>query len=143
MNKEKAKTLADYIPLVILTIFASILMWRYFNNEIGLLWKHVVGLLILPINYFLFWWRHKIGVLGLGFTILLGLLSILSYSHSITTSTLSFGSGDNSVPFFYGQPIFLLWLLIHLIISGRHYFAIGTKKYWQDIQLSIMRKSSK
>jgi hypothetical protein len=98
------------------------------------MWKHLVGLSFLPIIFLAFRWQHKMGVLVLGFTILTGLIGLLSYSHTITTANLTIGkSEDLQVPIFYGQPIFLLWLLIHLIVSGRHYFGIATKKYWQNL----------
>jgi hypothetical protein len=143
MKTEKIKNLLDFIPLIILTIYAVILVWTVLSFDTGFSWKHIVGLIILPINYILFWRRHKLGIIGLGLTLLLGLLSILSYSYSVTTSTFTVGkSEDFQIPVFYGQPIFLLWLLIHFIISGRHYFGIVTKKYWQELFESPYTKIS-
>jgi hypothetical protein len=134
MTKNKIKNLLDIVPLIILTISAIILVWTVATTDSAFLWKHIVGLIILPLNYLLFWWRHKIGVIGLGLTLIIGLLSLLSYSHIVTTSTYSIGkSEDFQIPIFYGQPIFLLWLLIHFVVSGRHYVGILTKKYWQDL----------
>jgi len=133
MIKKKIKNFLDFIPLFILTVSAIFLIWRVSTNEIGLLWKHIFGLILLPINYLLFFWRHKVGVLALGLTLLFGLVSLLSYSPVITTTTLSKEVGDGSVPFFYGQLIFLLWIVIHFILSGRHYVGIATKKYWHGL----------
>jgi len=133
MTKYKIKNLLDYIPLIISTISAVILVWTVASTDTAFLWKHIVGLVVLPLIFLVFWWRHKIGVLVLGLTLFIGLLSLLSYSHSVTTTTYSVGSGDTSIPIFYGQPIFLLWLLIHFIVSGRHYVGIVTKKYWHDL----------
>lgn len=134
MTKDKIKNLLDFVPLIILTISAIILVWTVVTEDTGLLWKHIVGLCILPIIYLAFRWQHKVGVLVLGLTLILGLLSLLSYSHAVTTSTWTIGkSADSQIPIFYGQPIFLLWLLIHFIVSGRHYVAIATKKYWEDL----------
>jgi len=134
MTKDKIRNLLDFIPLIILTISAIFLIWTVFTTDSGFLWKHFVGLCFLPLNYLAFWWRHKVGVIALGLTLIVGLLSLLSYSHSVTTSTWTIGkSEDSQIPIFYGQPIFLLWLLIHFILSGRHYVAIATKKYWQDL----------
>jgi hypothetical protein len=134
MKENKIKYLLDFVPLIILTISAVVLIWTVITNHTGFLWKHVVGLVVLPLNYFAFWWRHKVGVLALGLTLIVGLLSLLSYSHSVTTSSLTIGkTSDSQMTFFYGQPIFLLWLLIHFIVSGRHYVAIATSKYWKDL----------
>ncbi len=81
-----------------------------------------------------FWWRHKVGVLTLGLTLLTGLLNLLSYNHAVTTSKWTIGKdADSQIPIFYGQPIFLLWLLVHFIVSGRHYIGIFTKKFWNDM----------
>ena len=133
MTKEKIKYLLDFVPLIILIVYAIILVWTVIDLDTGFLWKHIVGLIFLPINYFLFRWRHKVGVIGLGLTLLIGLLGLLSYSHSIAITKCWVGLGDTSIPVFYGQPIFLLWLLIHFIVSGRHYVGIMTKKYWQEL----------
>jgi len=134
MTKDKIKNLLDFVPLIILTISAIILLWTVITKDTGFLWKHIVGLCFLPIIFLAFRWRHKVGVLVLGLTLLIGLLSLLSYSHSVTTSTWTIGkSADSQIPIFYGQPIFLLWLLIHFIVSGRHYVGIATKRYWQDL----------
>jgi hypothetical protein len=63
----------------------------------------------------------------------MGLLSLLSYSPVVTTAVFSIRKDDTSAPIFYGQAIFLLWLLIHFIVSGRHYIGILTKEYWQTL----------
>ena len=133
MTKKKIINFLDFIPLFILTISAIILIWTIIKTDIGLLWKHIVGLILLPINYLLIFWRHKVGVLALGLTLLLGLFSILSYNPEVTTTTFYKPIGDINVPFFYGQLSFLLLIVIHFILSGRHYVGILTKKYWRGL----------
>ncbi len=133
MTKEKIKNLLDFVPLIILTVYAIILGWTVTDLDTEFLWQQIVGLIFLPLNYFLFWWRHKVGVIGLGLTLLIGLFGLLSYSHSIAITKYWVGSGNTSIPIFYGQTVFLLWLLIHFIVSGRHYVGIVTKKYWQEL----------
>ncbi|MBL7733098.1 MAG: hypothetical protein JNM88_18145 [Chitinophagaceae bacterium] len=134
MTKNQIKNLSDFVPLIILTISAIILVWTIMTTEYVFQWKHIVGLCFLPIIFIAFRLRHKVGVLVSGLTLLLGLVSLLSYSPAVTTTILTFGKNEDSqIPVFYGQPIFLLWLLIHFIVSGRHYVAIATKKYWQEI----------
>ncbi|MBN8704215.1 MAG: hypothetical protein J0M08_14235, partial [Bacteroidetes bacterium] len=133
MTKSKIKSYLDLIPLLILTISAVILLWKYASGEGGLFWKHYLGLLLLPVNYLLFALRHKIGVLALGLTLFLGLFSLLSYSPAGNTTTLYKEFGDAKLPFFYGQPIFLVWIIVHFILSARHYVGIATKKYWDGL----------
>jgi hypothetical protein len=134
MTKDKVKKIFDYIPLAILLGSAMLLIWTAFSSDIELQWKHITGLFFLPIIAFAFWYRHKVGVLTLGFSLLIGLISLLSYSPAITTSTWFIGkTEEGQIPVFYGQPIFLLWLLLHFILSHRHYDGIVTKKYWKDL----------
>ncbi len=134
MTKDRIKNFLDFVPLIILTISAIVLVWTVFSTDIVFMWKHIVGLSFLPIIFLTFRRRHKIGVLILGLTLLIGLLSLLSYSPAVTTSTWTIGKNANyQFPIFYGQPIFLLWLIIHFILSGRHYVGIGRNKYWQEL----------
>jgi hypothetical protein len=134
MTKHKIKNFLDFIPLIILIISAIVLVQTIIATGTVFMWKHIVGLCFLPIITLAFRWRHKIGVLVLGLTLITGLLSLLSYSYAVTTSTWTIGkTSDSQIPVFYGQPIFLLWLLVHFIVSGRHYTGILTKKYWRDI----------
>ena len=134
MTKDKIKNLLDFVPFIILIISGIVLIWTIVTTDTAFIWKHIVGLCFLPIIFLAFRWRHKIGVLTLGLALLIGLLSLLSYSHAVTTSTWTIGkSADSQISVFYGHPIFLLWLLIHFIFSGRHYVGIVTKKYWKDL----------
>lgn len=132
MKRDKGKKLLDFAPLIILTIQAIILVWTVTTTDIAFLWKHIVGLLILPVNFWVFRWQHKFGVLFLGLTLIIGLLGFLSYSPEVETTTITLGR-NKAIPVFYGQPIFLLWLLIHFIVSGRHYVGIVTKEYWAEL----------
>ena len=141
MTKKRVIYYLDFVPLVILTISAIILVWTVFSTDTVFVWKHFVGLLLLPINYFLFWWRHKLGVVGLGLTILLGLVSLLSFDHGIVTATYYIGKEEASIPIFHGQPIFLLWFIIHFILSFRHYVGVLTQKYWQELFLNLSKRS--
>lgn len=133
MLRDKFKYFLDFIPLVILAVSAIILLYKVASSNTVLVWKHIVALIVLPINFLLFWWRHKIGVIGLGFTLIMGMFSVLSFSPQITTTTFSLGKEGSVIPIFYGQAIFLLWLLIHFVVSGRHYVGILVKKYWQNL----------
>ena len=76
--------------------------------------------------------NHKIGVLVLGLTIILGLIGLLSFSPAITTT--SFGIGEQKITLLRFQPIFVLWATIHFILSGRYYVGIVNKKYWENIK---------
>jgi hypothetical protein len=132
---DRIKIYLDFIPLLILLVSVAILLWNVYSSLVGLLWKHYLGLILLLTTFILFLIRHRLGVLMLGLVLLLGLCGLLSYSPGITSMTLSFehfatGASGTSPKF---QPIFLLWLTIHFIVSGRHYFGILTKAYWKKL----------
>jgi hypothetical protein len=133
MTRDKLKTLLDFLPLFILTAYAAILLWTVETTNIAFSYEHYIGFALLMVTIVLFLWRHKLGVLFLGFTLILGLFKVLSYSgiidyHRIGGSINETSSGDIKI-----QGIFILWLILHFILSGRHYVGILTKKYWQDL----------
>ena len=132
MNKQSLRQKLDYIPFVILIISAIILIIKVIANKNGLLWKHYLGFIGLIFIMLAFFRNHKTGVITIGLVLLLGLFGLLSFSAAITITTFNIGKPEFSIPIFYGQSIYLLWISIHLVISGRYYFGIGTKKYWQD-----------
>ena len=82
----------------------------------------------------LFIWRHQVGVLALGLLLFLGLFGAVSFIPGI--SSFAFGFGKNEAkPLFniYGNPAYILYLIVHFILSGRYYVGIVTRKYWQDL----------
>lgn len=133
MTKNKIKKLLDFIPLIILTVYAIIMLWTVSTTNIVLQDEHYVGLTLLVITVGLFIMRHKLGVLSLGLTLLLGLFKVISYSAVITFHSFGGSVNGHSSPEIKIQAIFLLWLFIHFIVSGRHYVGIATKKYWQNL----------
>lgn len=135
MKKNKIKVYLDYIPFIILCISACVLIWTISTTDILLVWKHYLGLILLPIIAFLLYKKHHWGVLSLGLILVAGLLGLVSFSPSIRTDTFSFGSShDWSANIIRFQPIFLLWIIIHFILSGRYYVGILSKKYWLTLR---------
>ena len=130
MTKYQIKNLLDFIPLIILTIYSVVLIWTVATTDITFSYEHYIGLTLLVITEGLLIKRHKLGVLSLGLTLVLGLFKVLSYSAVITFHSFGGSINGQSSPEIRIQPIFLIWLLIHFIISGRHYVGIVTKKYW-------------
>jgi len=131
---QKLKNLLDFIPLLIITASAVILIANYLSSDYILSWKNIVALAVIPVNYAVFAWKHKLGVLWLGLTLFIGLVGFLSYNLIIMIGSVTINyTEDIKLPLFHGQPIFLLWLIIHFIVSGRHYVAILTKNYWNQL----------
>lgn len=133
MTRDKIKTLFDYLPLMILIIYTVILLWTIVTTNIVLQSEHYIGLLFLTLTIIMFVKRHKLGVLFTGLTLILGLFFILSYSGTITINSFGGSLNGHSLGDLKIQAIFLLWLVIHFIVSGRHYVGILTRKYWQDL----------
>ena len=139
MTKDKLNKLLDFIPILILTVSVIYVIWVRINEEILLTWRHWFAIILLPINYFLFRKNHQLGVLLLGLSLIIGLTGITQYSPGVSTYSVYWTPFGVKILVFYGQPIFLLWLTIHFIISNRYYFAIATKRYWMNLIASLKR----
>ncbi|MFN5135841.1 MAG: hypothetical protein ACK5DG_11045 [Chitinophagaceae bacterium] len=133
MKSDKLKYLLDFIPLFILSSNAIKVSWKVATTNIVFSNEHYTGLTLLIITFILLLIKHRIGVLSLGFVIILGVFKIVSYSAPM--EYLSFGGSVNGygLPVIKIQAIFILWLLIHLLVSLRHYKGIFQKTYWQDL----------
>ena len=135
MKKNNIKLYLDYIPYIILCVSTFTLIWTISTTNILLVRRHYLGLILLPIVAILFYKKHLFGVLSLGLTLVVGLIGFISYSPSITTFSFGFGNAsDWSVDIIKFQPIFLLWLIIHFLLSGRYYVGILSKKYWLNFR---------
>jgi hypothetical protein len=132
--KNNLKKYLDYIPLIILLISAVILIWTVATSDILLVWKHYIGLTFLVITPVLFYLRHLYGVLFLGLTLFVGLLGLLSFSPAITTTSFGLGNSEEGITLLRFQPIFLLWIVIYFVISGRYFVGIASKKYWEEVK---------
>lgn len=133
MEKQRIKKLLDFIPYLILVIYAFILVLDIATSNFVLTWRNITGLVVLPIILVAFLLQHKLGILFLGITLLFGLFGLLSYTPGITSSTLSLILNDNRITF-WCQPMFLIWVILHVVLSGRYYVGILTKKYWSDLR---------
>jgi len=140
LTKEEIKYYLDFVPIVILSVFAIILIWTVSTTNILFSYEHYVGLTLLVITLGLFVKHHKLGVLSLGLTLFLGLFNVLSYSAKITYHVYGGSINGNSSPEIRIQTIFLLWLSIHFVVSGRYYIGITSKKYWQYLFQEIRSK---
>ena len=133
--KKNIKLYLDYIPFIILCVSAVKLLWTISTSDIIMTWEHYVGLLSLLIIFVLFYKRHFFGVLSLGLILLIGLIGFLSFSPSLTSITFGFGNNrDWSVDIIRFQPVFLFWIVIHFIFSGRYYVGILSKKFRQEMR---------
>ena len=133
MTKALKKRL-DYIPLLILAICAFYTLWVYFDEHVQIKWQHILGFCMIVISGIIFFINHKLGVLLLGLTIIIGLVGLISLNPGITTATIGKSIDGESITFLRFQPIFILWATIHFLISGRFYTGIANAKYWSNIK---------
>jgi hypothetical protein len=133
--RPKTKIYLDYIPLLILFCSSAYLLWTIATTNIGLVGRHYIGLAFLLVTVLLFFIRHLFGVLFLGFTNILGFFGFLSYSPAIFTTTFgkTLGEGEHLTLLSF-QPIFLIWITIYFVLSGRYYVGIISKKYWSEVK---------
>jgi hypothetical protein len=128
MKKLLKSGILDFIPLVILIGYAINLVVVVSTTDLSFQKVHYAGLSLVLVATVIFFINHKLGVIFLGATILIGLVGFASLSPAVNTTTLSISGAGISF-----QAIFLLWAIIHAIISGRHYVGIATADYWDDI----------
>lgn len=133
--KNHTKKILDYLSYSILIISAVYLLYTRINGDILLQVRHIAGLVLLALPFVAFFYSHKLGVLATGLLLLLGLFGVISYSPAISTMTVGKTlEGDEGITLLYFQPIFLLWLLLHFILSGRYYVGVLSEKYWKNIK---------
>lgn len=133
MTKDRIKNLLDFIPLIILIGYTIVLFWTVAKTDIIFSTEHYIGIILLLITTVFFFFKHRLGVLLLGVTLLLGLFKIVAYTAAITFHSFGGSINGHSSPEIKIQSIFILWLIIHIVISNRHYVGIVKKEYWQDI----------
>lgn len=131
MEKDRIKYLLDFVPLVTVSLYAMISYWTMINTNIDLQWQHYLGIIFLILNILIFFINHQLGVIFLGLTLFLALLTFISFDVGIVTNWLSVTSA--TIPVIYGHVISLVWLMLHFLLSGRYYVGIATRKYWKSL----------
>ncbi len=127
------KTMLDFLPFIIICISAIVSLIVMINSNYIIQWQHYLAIVFLVINGVFFYKHHQLGVLFLGLTILLGLTGVLSFNVGIVGTSAYWTPFGLQIPIFKGNPIFLIWLILHIVLSGRYYVGVITKKYWQQL----------
>ena len=130
LSKKQVLDLSLYVAICIWAIVSFITMIA--SNYI-IQWQHYLGLFFLLSNGFIFYKNHQLGTLFLGSTLLLGLIGILSFNVGLIGSSVFWTPYDVKIPLFLGNPIILILLILHFILSGRYYVGIVTKNYWKAL----------
>lgn len=133
MINNSKKQLLDYIPLIILILSAIISWIIMLSSNIIIQWQHYAGPVFLIANILIFIKNHQWGVLFSGLTLILAMIGLLAFNVGIISSYIYIKPFDAEIPLFIGNPINLIWFILHLILSGRYYFGIATKQYWRKL----------
>jgi hypothetical protein len=125
--KARNQKLLDYFPFAVV-IGYSISEWqKYYQEGIVIKWQTYLGLLLMIAIFISLISKHKAGVLLIALLNISGLTGLASVSPAIANSFIKI----NSISLPIADPIFLLFLIIHFICSGRNYVGILTKDYWR------------
>ena len=123
----------DFVPLIVLFISAGYALWAYLDEHILLKWQHFFGFSMIIVTAIVFFLNHKLGVLMLGLTIIIGLVGLISITPGISSLTIGKSFDGEEISLFRFQPIFLLWAILHFLFSGRYYVGVASEKYWRNI----------
>jgi hypothetical protein len=126
------KTKKDFIPLILVVIAGLYYSFTALSSVSGFSLKQLVGLFLLTLAVVFFAIKLRIGVLVLGLFFILGWFGVVSISNDNFTVSSGINAFETYIPFFNGHPVILIGTILHFIMSGKHYFGIGTKKYWLD-----------
>ena len=131
MTKKKLLDLLPFAGLCVSLIVALIIMVM---SEHVIQWQHYLAALFLTCNGILFYNSHKKGVLFCGLVVVLGIIGVLAFQVGLVGASVYWTPGDLRIPVFAGNPILLIVFIVHLVLSGRFYVGIATKRYWQNLR---------
>lgn len=129
-EKQIRSRLLDVVPVLILTGFLIHTIWVRFDQGILLSWHHWLALALTAGCQICFRKNNQLGVLTTGICLLAGLTGLAQFSPGVSFSSFHWTPGSADIPLFYGQPVFLIWLGLHLLLSGRYYNGVLQRKYW-------------
>ncbi len=135
MKKQQIKYLLDFIPAIILLLYSIELVVDLLSRPVRIEPANISGLAVLPFIFFLLIKKHQAGVLLLGLVLLLSVFGLFSFSTGY--SSWKFGIKNDSSGFSFrspGSPVYILYFVLHAILSGRYYIGFLTKKYWMNLK---------
>lgn len=144
MKKQQIKYLLDFIPAIILLLYSIELVVDLLSRPVRIEPANISGLAVLPVIFFLLIKRHQAGVLLLGLVLVLSVFGLFSFSTGY--SSWKFGIKNDSSGFSFrspGSPVFILYFILHAILSGRYYTGILTRNYWKELRESNSFKNWK
>ena len=129
--KDRIKYYLDFVPILIVIIYTGISIGTMISTDNILYWQHYLGITFLILNIIVLCKYHQLGIVFFGFTLIIGLFTLVSFDVGLKVDTLHVTAA--MIPIFWGNAMCLLWLTIHLIFSFRYYVGIATKDYWRKL----------
>lgn len=123
-------TYGIYIFLLIQLLY---LIYIISSSACVLQTRHYIAFIMMAILSFFIFYKFRIGEIILGIVLVMGLFGIFVLTPSVKITFLSFNLGSFKIPFFYGQPLFLLLLIAYLIISPKIFQGILSSEYWRHL----------
>lgn len=143
MQNAIYKRYLDYVPFIILSVAAVYLLITTAQNGIVLRMQHYAGLVFLfVVAAFFILKKHQFAMLVLGLTLIAGYIGFVNYSPVLRTFSFSLTQGGIMIPLCNGQPLVIICLLLHFILSGRYYVGILTRKYWVTLKRNSLAGSN-
>lgn len=129
------KKIKLYYTTIMIILFTQCIYTIYIINttELTYLIKHYLGFTAILLITYVFLLNFNLGRVFFGFVILIGLFGGIALTPELHTTFLRFNFGQITVPIFYGQPIFLIWLILHLLLSYKIYYGMLSKNYWKNL----------
>jgi hypothetical protein len=131
--KKFKRELLEFIPFVIICVYIILSVIIMLTRGIIIQWQHYLAFPFLLINGLIFYRGHKKGVLFLGFILILGVFGILAFQVGLVGASLYWMPFDVRIPLFIGNPMLFGIFVLHLILSGRYYVGILTRRYWLEL----------
>jgi hypothetical protein len=128
MKKLYYSPIVGLIPLAVMTGFAVDTVWKIMSTNPGFQVQHYGGLILVVLNIIAFFVHYKSGILVTGLTTICGLIGLISLTPYIRSFSIMIG-GLTVIRF---EPLFLLFAVLHFILSGRYYVGIARELYWKN-----------
>ena len=127
----------DYVPFLFLCVLEIVAACRYLSADISPVGTYYTEMAALACTAYCFYRKHALGVLATGLTLMAGIWGLVSYSVTHTVLSFTFGwkvAGNATIGTPGIHPYFLLYLLVHLFISGKYYVGVLSREYWQKLK---------
>lgn len=95
--------------------------------------RHYFGIILFALFGIILVCNFKLFRVLITLLLIIGLFGGIAITPEIDVVKFTFNLGSLPIPIFYGQPIFVPFLIMHLFLSYKIFWGVGTKEYWQKL----------